>query len=227
VATPRRKSHNTERSLEQNAKSNASSAPSSVGSVGAAYREWSDLDLMALLVGECRDAYAELYRRHSRSVTAAARTILADDARCEDVVAEVFVALWFFPEKFDPSRGSLLSFLRLKARGRSIDMVRQETARRRREEIDARRTERPIETVDGRLLEDDFVIALRAGVGLLPKPECEAIELAFFSGLTYQAVAAQLGLPEGTVKSRIRTGLKRLQSNEGIRLQRDAAKGAT
>ena len=89
-------------------------------------------DLVASLVDECGDAYAELYRRHSRSVTAAVNMILVNDSRCEDVVAEVFVGLWFFPERFDSSRGSLLAFLRLKARGRSIDLVRAETARRRR-----------------------------------------------------------------------------------------------
>ena len=93
---------------------------------GIPYCDWSDRDLVACLSSGGGDAYAELYRRHSASVAAVARMILANDERCQDVVAEVFVGLWFYPEKFEPSRGSLLAFLRMKARGRSIDMVRSE-----------------------------------------------------------------------------------------------------
>ena len=197
------------------------------GSDGLAYREWSDLELVASLADECGGAYAELYRRHSRSVSAIAKMILVNDDRCEDVVAEVFVALWSFPEKFDPQRGTLLSFLRVKTRGRCIDIVRNETARRRREAGVLTLPRSSVDSVDSRVLESEFAVAIRAGVSQLPKCEREAIELAFFSGLTYQAVAVQLGLPEGTVKSRIRAGLKRLQSNDGIQLLHDVtAEGA-
>jgi RNA polymerase sigma factor (sigma-70 family) len=187
------------------------------------YGEWSDLDLVQSVIDLRGNAYAELYRRHSKSVAATAKMILVNDSRCEDVVAEVFVALWFAPEKFDPLRGTLLSFLRVKARGRAIDIVRQETARRRREEVGSQFNEGFTKPADSHTLEIEFAVAIRAGVGLLPKSEREAIELAFCAGLTYQAVAVQLGLPEGTVKSRIRNGLKRLQSNDGIRLQHGAA----
>jgi RNA polymerase sigma-70 factor (ECF subfamily) len=191
---------------------------SSVGSDGTAYREWSDLDLVASLVDECGDGYAELYRRHSRSVAAAARMILSNDARCEDVVAEVFVSLWFHPEKFDPSRGTLLAFLRLRAKGRSIDIVRTETARRRREERD-RVHVASLDDVDAGILSSEGAVAIRNALDLLPLSEREPIYLAFFSGMTYQAVAARLKLPEGTVKSRIRSGLRHLQANDGVMLQ--------
>jgi RNA polymerase sigma factor (sigma-70 family) len=191
---------------------------SSVETGGIAYREWSDLDLVASLADECGDAYAELYRRHSQSVAAAARMILVNDDRSEDVVAEVFVALWLFPEKFDPERGTVLSFLRVKARGRSVDMVRMEMARRRREVADLRLPRPPMEAIDSRVLDSEFSAALREGVRQLPAGERESIELAFFSGLSYSAVAGELGIPEGTVKGRIRNGLKRLQSDKGIRL---------
>lgn len=197
------------------------SSRSSVGTGGIPYRQWTDLDLVACLGGESGDAYAELYRRHSASVTAAARMILVKDGRCEDVVAEVFVGLWFFPEKFDPSRGSLLAFLRLKARGRSIDIVRAETARRRREDTDERGNAGDGKDAAALLIGAESALAVRDALALLPPNEREPIELAFFSGLAYKDVAVRLGLPEGTVKGRIRAGLQRLQGDSRLALLRD------
>ena len=203
-------------------------ARSSVGSNGVAYCEWSDLDLVASLVDECGDGYAELYRRHARSVGAAARMVLANDSRCDDVVAEVFVGLWFHPEKFDPQRGTLLGFLRVKARGRSIDIVRTEVARRRREESE-RFSRQSGADIDSELLDSERALAIRAALDLLPLEEREPIYLAFFSGLTYRAVAVRLGLPEGTVKSRIRLGLRHMKTANGVRLHHtvDGAASAT
>ncbi len=193
---------------------------SSVGSGGIPYQEWSDIDLVGSLVDECGDAYAELYRRHRRSVSAATRMVLVNDDRCEDVVAEVFVDLWFFPEKFDPARGSLLAFLRMRARGRGIDMVRSEAARHRREQTDQRADVTYAKDPDTVILATESAAAVREALASLPVTESEPIYLAFFSGMTYRAVAAQLDLPEGTVKSRIRAGLNRLQTCQGLRLER-------
>jgi RNA polymerase sigma-70 factor (ECF subfamily) len=176
--------------------------------------KWSDLDLVASLFDGSGDAYAEIYRRHSASVAAAARMILIRDHRCEDVVAEVFVSLWFFPEKFDPARGTLLAFLRLKARGRSIDIVRAETARTRRET--SGRPQSPDVDADDALMGAESTLAVREALLQLPAAEREPIVLAFFSGLTYGAVAVRLGLPEGTVKSRIRAGLSRLRQSGSL-----------
>jgi RNA polymerase sigma factor (sigma-70 family) len=144
--------------------------------------------------------------------------LLPGDDRYEDVVAEVFVGLWFFPTKFDPRRGTLLSYLRVKARSRCIDIVRMETARRRREVAVFQLPIGSAELVENRVLGSEFALALRDGMSRLPAPERESIELAFFSGLSYDAVAAQLGIPEGTVKGRIRNGLRRLRANSVIRV---------
>jgi len=179
----------------------------------------SDLELVSSLGDPSGDAYSELYRRHSASVTAAVRMILVKDQRCEDVVAEVFVSLWFFPEKFDPARGTLLAYLRLKARGRSIDLVRKEEARTRRETTSWPRWAEA--GADAGLVGAESALAVQAALALLPAIEQEPIVLAYFSGLTYTEVALRLGLPEGTVKSRIRSGLSRLQRNRGLRSLRD------
>ena len=189
---------------------------SSVGSGGIPYCDWSDLDLVACLAEESGDAYAELYRRHAASVKAAARMILVNDERCQDVVAEVFVGLWFFPNKFDPSRGSLLAFLRLKARGRSIDIVRSETARTHREGSDRRANDEYGKDLSAVMIGAESALAVREALALLPRNESEPIYLAFFSGLAYSEVARRLKLPEGTVKSRIRSGLRRLGRDDGL-----------
>jgi RNA polymerase sigma-70 factor (ECF subfamily) len=221
VVTPKKQSPNGgESPVASVVDSDAGTARASVGSDGVPYREWSDLDLVASLIDESGDGYAELYRRHSKSVTATARMILADDGRCDDVVAEVFVELWFHPEKFDPRRGTVLAFLRVKARGRSIDIVRAETARRRREEGERYSNKPSAKEIDSGLLASERALAIRGALNLLPPNEREPIYLAFFSGMTHKAVATQLNLPEGTVKGRIRLGLRRLQTVDQVVLLR-------
>jgi hypothetical protein len=90
----------------------------------------TDLELVAGLCDGRGDAYSEIYRRHRNVVTSSAEMILARDPRCEAVVAQVSSSLWFFPEDFDPSQGTLLAYLRLEARDRSIDLVRSVPATR-------------------------------------------------------------------------------------------------
>ena len=140
--------------------------------------------------------------------------ILVKDHRCEDVVAEVFVSLWLFPEKFDPARGTLLAYLRLRARGRSIDIVRSEAARTRRETSE----QPPLLDFDADavLVGAESALAVRQALVQLPVTEREPIVLAYFSGLSYAEVAVHLAVPEGTVKGRIRSGLSRLRRNGNL-----------
>lgn len=168
----------------------------------------------ALIVAIARwreDALAEVYRRHGGAVYGLARRVLNDDARAEEVVQEVFVRIWHEPERFDPDKGSLRSFLLADAHGRAVDQVRSETSRRKREEQDVRRT--ATSGYDLELEVWDLTLAehVKTALGELPLDERRPIELAYFGGHTYREVATLLGEPEGTVKSRIRAGLRRLQ----------------
>ncbi len=160
------------------------------------------------------DAFAELRRRHVESVAAVTHMILGNRASCEDVISEVFVGFWLAPQKFDPQRGTVLAYLRLMARGRSIDVVRSETARRRREL--AENIEPPSEDTDAAMIGAESASELRDAVARLPTDERIPIELAFYHGMAYGAVALELRLPEGTVKSRIRRGLHRLEVSDGL-----------
>jgi RNA polymerase sigma-70 factor (ECF subfamily) len=170
----------------------------------------SDGDLMNAIALRDEDAFAEVFHRHSASVTAASAMILGRDGRCDDVVAEVFFALWISPQLFDPGRGTLLGFLRLKAKGRSIDVVRSEMAARRRDQNNAADCP-PDSDVVAHFLSAERAALMRSALDSLPDPQRIPIQLAFFEGKTYAAVARQLGLPEGTVKSRIRNGLQQLR----------------
>jgi RNA polymerase sigma-70 factor (ECF subfamily) len=159
-----------------------------------------------------RLALAELYSRHGDPCFALARRVTADRVLAEEVVQEVFLALWRRPDRFDPERGSMRSFLFAYVHGRSVDLVRAEAARRAREQKGASRTppsDAELERAVADLSEGEAVRRALAG---LSDGEREAIELAYFGGHTYREVATLLEVPEGTVKSRIRSGLLRLRA---------------
>jgi RNA polymerase sigma-70 factor (ECF subfamily) len=171
----------------------------------------SDATLVVAIGRWRHDALAEAYRRHAGAVFALARRVLADATLAEEVVQEVFVRLWDDPDRFDPDRGSLRSFLLANCHGRSVDLVRSERSRRDREEREHRARAESGYDVEHEV--EDLVVAdeVKGALAALPPEERRAIELAYFGGHTYREVALLLAAPEGTVKSRIRAGLRRMQ----------------
>ena len=159
-----------------------------------------------------QDALAETYRRHAGAVYGLARRLLSNQAQAEEIVQEIFLRLWNDPGRFDPERGSLRSFLLTQTHGRAVDMLRSDAARRRREERDATSNLAPATDVDRDVWDLALAGHVRTAMAALQEGERQAIELAYFGGHTYREVATMLGEAEGTVKSRIRAGLKRLRS---------------
>lgn len=158
------------------------------------------------------DAMAEVFRRHGGAVFALARRVLGDPGRAEEIVQEVFLRLWNQPERFDPERGSLRSFLLAQTHGRAVDLLRSDGARKAREGRDSRAQAEAGYDLEHEVWDMAVAERVREAVMTLPDEERRAIELAYFGGRTYREVAVELGAPEGTVKSRIRSGLKRMRT---------------
>jgi len=191
-------------------------APLRTKGVRADYQEASDSTLVVAVGRFHQEALAEAYRRHAGAVFGLARRLLGDVALAEEVVQEVFLRLWNQPENFDPSRGSLRSYLLAHSHGRSVDLLRSEGARRQREEREARRTAESGYDLEHEVGDLATAHQVRQALAAIPDTERAAIELAYFGGHTYREVAAMLDQPEGTVKSRIRAGLKRLRNELSI-----------
>lgn len=179
----------------------------------------ADAELVGALARGDEQALGELYRRHARAVYGLARRVLGDGSEAEDLVQEVFVHLWEHPERVDPERGSVRTYLLTRTHSRAVDTVRSRAARARREERDARAAPLTTSDLEREVWELALAERMSRAVAALPPQERAAIELAYFEGRTYREVAAALSEPEGTVKSRIRRGLGRLRGVlEGVNL---------
>lgn len=170
----------------------------------------SDGNLMIAVARFDEAALAELYRRHAGAVYALAYRLLHERAIAEEIVQEVFLRVWNQPERYEEGRGSLRSFLLAITHGRAIDMLRADGARRQREEREARATAEAGYDLEREVWDLSVAAYVREAVSALPGEEREAIQLAYFGGHTYREVATLLATPEGTIKSRIRSGLKRM-----------------
>ncbi|HEX2042724.1 MAG TPA: sigma-70 family RNA polymerase sigma factor [Acidimicrobiales bacterium] len=181
--------------------------------MGESLEDASDAALVVAIGRWREDALAEAYRRHAGAAFALARRVLGDKERAEEVLQEVFLRLWHQPDRFDAERGTLRSFLLAQTHGRAVDLLRSETSRRRREERDARRTAESPPDIEREVVDLTVAERVKGVVATLPPEERHAIELAYFGGHTYREVAVLLEAPEGTVKSRIRSGLRRMRTS--------------
>ncbi len=156
------------------------------------------------------EAFRRVYDGHSRAVYAVACRACGPDL-ATDVTQDVFLRLWRHPERYDPARGSMRTFLLTVTNGVAIDAVRSEAARRHREARVAAGAETETDAADVGALRADQGAVIGHALSDLTSVERAAIVTAYFGECTYQQAAAALGVPEGTVKSRIRQGLQRLQ----------------
>lgn len=158
------------------------------------------------------DALVIVYERHADAVyRMACRYCSPDDAA--DVTHDVFLRLWRGPERFDAERGSLRTFLTVQGRGRALDVVRSDGARRSREGLVANRPAiAPIDVgVEEAVTAGEARAEVLRSLADLPDVERIAISLAYYGGFTYREVAKLLDQPEGTIKGRIRSGLRHLR----------------
>jgi RNA polymerase sigma-70 factor (ECF subfamily) len=161
------------------------------------------------LIARDPSALSDLYDQFGSYVFGLAARVIGDRHAAEDVTQEVFLSLWERPDAFEPTRGRLRTFLGTLAHRRAVDVVRREEARRRRAAREAATTT-PIPDVGELAMAIVAAEQVRAEVSRLPSEQRAAIELAYFGGRTYRQVAEELGIPEGTAKSRMRLGLGRI-----------------
>jgi RNA polymerase sigma-70 factor (ECF subfamily) len=156
--------------------------------------------------------FTAAYLAHRHLAFSAAQHVLGDAATAEDVVHDVFTALWRDPSKFDPRRGSLPGYVAMMARSRAVDRVRSRNAGAAAvERLGVRDAVRePVEeSAAERVVLLDEAGRVLAVVGKLPPAQRDAILLAYGRGLTTAELARVAGVPIGTAKSRLRVGLRR------------------
>jgi RNA polymerase sigma-70 factor (ECF subfamily) len=175
------------------------------------FNEASDAQLVTSIGRYSEVALAEVYRRHGGAVYGLARRVLDNAAEAEDVTQEVFLRLWNAPDRFDPARGSLRSYLLAQSHARAVDVIRSQNSRRARESSDAMKTARAGYDMQNEAWDLTLAHQVSEALATLPDDERRAIELAYFEGRTYVQVAEILNQPEGTVKSRIRNGMQRMR----------------
>lgn len=170
----------------------------------------SDEAVVALVARRQETALAELYDRYGRIAYGLALRVLRDGALAEDAVQEAFLAVWRGADRFLPERGSASAWLLTLVHRRAVDVVRREE-RRRADPL----PEAGMEGSDSGA-DDDAMLHLErervvGALGQLPDAQREALELAYYAGFSQSELADRLGVPLGTVKSRMNAGLARLR----------------
>ena len=179
-------------------------------------RAEEDAALVAALADDEVTALEQLYDRYSALVFSIALRVLHDHTLAEDVTQEVFLRLWRQPASFDPERGRFISWISSVARNRALDELRKLTRRRGAEDqteeavLDLPGDARGEDPQEEAILAEERV-RVRAAMAELPPAQRQVIELAYFSGLTQVEIAERTGDPLGTIKTRIRLGMRKLR----------------
>ncbi|MGW6932658.1 sigma-70 family RNA polymerase sigma factor [Lentzea sp. NPDC054927] len=174
-------------------------------------------DLLALVARGDETAFERLYDVVSSSVFGLIRRVLRDQAQSEEVFQEVMLEVWRTATRFDPGKGSANTWILTLTHRRAVDRVRSAQAATHREDHVARLDPaRPFdevsEQVDGRIEQRQ----VRRCLSFLTDLQRESVVLAYYQGYSYPEVASLLGLPLGTVKTRMRDGLIRLRDCMGV-----------
>ena len=178
----------------------------------------ADEELISLVGQGDAEAFAALYDRHSRPAYSLAYRMMSERQAAEDVVQDAFLKVWRAAESYRAARASVRTWILSIVHNRGIDQLRSTASRRRMQEkveVSAPRSQ-PSEAFSEswRNFQRERV---REALSTLPEEQLKTLELAYFSGYTQAEIAELLGLPLGTVKGRMRLGLKKMKDYFGSR----------
>jgi RNA polymerase sigma-70 factor (ECF subfamily) len=181
----------------------------------------ADEELMPLVGQKDPEAFEVLYDRHGGAAYSLAYRIVGERAAAEDVSQEAFISVWRSGARFDPTRGSVRSWLLSVVRNRAIDFLRSKAGKAPKLTFDddAILEQRPAtELTDEEALRNETAGEVRGALGQLPGDQSKVIELAYFGGFSHSEIARMLGVPLGTVKGRMRLGLEKIRGElaEGL-----------
>ena len=172
-----------------------------------------DEELLALIVRRQERALGAIYHRYGRLVYTIALRITGDRETAEEVVQDVFQNVWQSAGSFQPDAGAFSSWLLSITRHRAIDATRskRERARAREQALDFDWPAGEDAGLEREVAQGLLRDAVREALGALPPNQRQAIELAYYGGLTRMEIAERLGEPLGTIKTRLRLGLLKLR----------------
>ena len=172
----------------------------------------ADADLVRRMTDGESSALDGLFVRHSGRVHGLLLRMLGSSGEAEEVLQDVFLQAWTRAATFHPDRGSPRGWLMVMARSRALDRLRSGRAARRRDDS-AMQEQSQVEQPEApqEIERQELGAQMRRLLRQLPAEQGQAIELAFFAGLTHTQCAERLGVPLGTVKSRILMGMKKLK----------------
>ncbi|MGH3693628.1 MAG: RNA polymerase sigma factor [Pseudonocardiaceae bacterium] len=190
--------------------------PSALNGATARALDPPDDEVVRRICAGDQRSIAVLYDRYGRQAYSLARRICGDDGIAQDVVQEAFLAFWRNPQRFDPARGRFGTWLLTLVHHKSVDAVRRESALRRRTvpaaEDGDERSAPPGPGADQAAIGAVFASYVQDALGRLPEEQRRALVLSYYRGYTQREVAAITGVPLGTVKSRMFTGMQRLRA---------------
>jgi RNA polymerase sigma-70 factor, ECF subfamily len=184
----------------------------------------SDLELMEGIQAENADALSQLYDRYNGILKALILRVIHNEAEADDLLQEIFMEIWGQAKNFSAQKGKPLGWMVTLARRRAIDGLRKKQAYARAEERLQQETEQQPDawvhnTTEEEIEFGDRRVLIRRVITTLPVAQQQAIELAFFRGMSQREIAAKTNTPLGTVKTRLELGLKKIY--DGLKELRD------
>ena len=187
-----------------------------VANRGRQYLLLADEELISLVGQSDAEAFATLYDRHSRPAYSLAYRMMGEKQAAEDLVQDAFLKVWRSATSYRADRASVRTWLLSIVHNRGIDQLRSLASRRRtQEKIEASAPKSQPSEAFSESWRNSQREQVREALSTLPKEQLETLELAYFSGYTHVEIAEILNLPLGTVKGRMRLGLKKMKEYFG------------